>query len=193
MTRLLALLCGLLAAVIGAELAFGSDAGVPVDREANDSRPVARQIAGRADLTGAPLHHWVDIVLARPLFSPDRKPVGSLVTADAGLPRLAGIIASSNEAIAIFQPAAGGKPVVARHGEMVGGWQVTTISAEGVSLQKADSTVELRPRFNDSEAGSSAPVVAPATVAAKQSRSRWEVAAPSGMLRARWSNPQLQP
>jgi hypothetical protein len=69
---------------------------------------------------------------------------------------------------------------------------VAAISADGVGLQKANSRVVLRPRFNDSAAGGT-PVAAPATVAAKQSKPRWEAPAASGMLRARWSNPQLQP
>jgi hypothetical protein len=194
MRRLLAVLCGLLVAIVGGELAFGSAGGVPTDREATGSQRPARQgqgIAGGA--TGDAVDHWVDVVLARPLFAPDRKPVGSLVTADAGLPRLTGIIATSDEAIAIFQPAGGGKSMVARHGETVGGWQITTISADGVGLTKSNNRVEIRPRFNDAGVGLAAPAAAPKVMAGKPSPSRWETPADTGMLRARWSNPQLQP
>jgi hypothetical protein len=67
------------------------------------------------------------VVLARPLFAPDRKLVPGTMAAQPGMPRLTGIIATADGALAIFQPAGGVRPVVARPGERVGGWEVMTI------------------------------------------------------------------
>jgi hypothetical protein len=57
-------------------------------------------------------------VPVRPLFSPDRKPPSNVLTAGIELPRLAGIVASTDATVAIFQPA-GGKSVVVRHGDSI--------------------------------------------------------------------------
>jgi hypothetical protein len=46
------------------------------------------------------------------------------------------------------------------------------------------------PQFDAAGASTS---VAPARAAVDQGISRWIAAAPTGLLRARWSNPQLQP
>jgi general secretion pathway protein N len=186
MSRLLVLLSGLLIAVIAMELAHSRSGDdhpqpevIPVERVAT---PVARptgQVKGSRD-------QWASTLLARPLFAPDRKPVGDSPAASIGLPRLAGIIASADGAVAIFQPAGSVKAVVARHGDTVAGWEVTTVALDTVTLRKANDRIVLKPRFNGVEttAGAAEP---------KQPRPRWEVAAPTGLLRARWSNPQLQP
>jgi hypothetical protein len=188
MIRVLGVLCILLLAVVAAE--------------ATSYRPGANDLAGERhgtaeqvppwaakDTTGTAreVDQWLAVALARPLFAPDRKPVGDPVGAHVGLPRLAGIIAAADEAVAIFQPPGNGKPVVARHGDRIAGWQVTMVATDAVSLQKANDRIVLRPRFNGSD------VAAAAGSEAKPSRSRWEAAAPAGVLRARWSNPQLQP
>jgi hypothetical protein len=61
------------------------------------------------------------------------------------------------------------------------------ITGNTVSLRKADERLVLTPVFDGTKAsGFSANEP-------KKARSRWEAAAPAGLLRARWSNPQLQP
>jgi hypothetical protein len=200
--RRLAVLSGLLVAVIGLEVSAGSGPETAVRLDAPSAQAVVARPKGADDPTDKTVGHWADTVLGRPLFAPDRRPSASVVAADIGLPRLAGIIASSADTIAIFQPASGGKPVVAHDGDSVGGWQVTVIESDGVSLAKAKDRIILRPRFTDAaaSAGGTAPAAAATTppkpqagAAAKPEPSRWEAAADSGMLRARWSNPQLQP
>jgi hypothetical protein len=101
------------------------------------------------------------------------------------MPRLAGIIASPDGAIAIFQPAGGARPVVARFGQRVGGWEVTAITSDAVSLRKENGVVVLSPHFDSAQPGR--------TATQEPAKPRWEAAAPTGLLRTRWSNPQLQP
>jgi hypothetical protein len=187
MMRTLGLLCSLLMAVITLELWYGSGGDGGAGGETTGAVRAAPQAAAHgAEPQGSP-DQWEAVVLARPLFSPDRRPGrgpgAGAAGADPTLPRLAGIIASPAEAVAIFQGAGGAKPVVAQHGGMVDGWKVMTIAVDEVILRKANNQVALMPQFDG------AAVIANA----KLPRSRWEAAATSGILRARWSNPQLQP
>jgi general secretion pathway protein N len=181
MIRLLTLLCGVLLAVVASEAAFRSGPGIHTAAE--PAGAPSRQVVTNVAQSTATINHWVTVALARPLFAPDRRPIAGTVASDPGMPRLTGIIASSGSAVAIFQPVGEAKPVTARNGERVGGWEVTTIEADSVSLHKDNEIVTLSPRFNG----------VAATREAKAPRSRWEAAAPTGLLRARWSNPQLQP
>ena len=136
---------------------------------------------------GGSSSQWMTVALARPLFAPDRRPVPGTVAADPGMPRLTGIIASPDGAIAIFQPAGGLKPVVAHRGERVGGWEVRAIAADAVDMRKENEVVVLSPSFDGVQRKGVA------RQEAKKPTTRWEAAAATGLLRARWSNPQLQP
>jgi hypothetical protein len=184
--RLLALLCGLLFATIAAEVSYGTGRGGAVRPVTAEVVRVTKATPDRDALMAQSIAQWETVSLDRPLFAPDRKPEAGSRSADAGLPRLAGIIAFPDEELAIFQPSGNGKPVAVRHGGTVGGWEVTAVSAEEVSLRKANSRLVLRPEFNQAKSGASAKV-------ATQAPSRWEAAASAGLLRTRWSNPQLQP
>jgi hypothetical protein len=185
--RLLALLCGLLAVTMAAEATrwFGADG--PAQQGPAEPRRAASQATTQLVRPEGSLNRSMAVVLARPLFAPDRKPIPGTVAADPGMPRLAGIIASPNAAVAIFQPVGDGKTVVARHGERVGGWEVTAITADEVDLRKENDVIALSPRFDG---------IGHEGVTTKEARkppTRWEAPAPTGLLRARWSNAQLQP
>ena len=192
MRRLLLLLCGALAVVIAAEFCVGQGSTGEIGPVAA-IRPAGASPAGASD-PGAPMPEDTDlaqsmaVILDRPLFAGDRRPVPGdpAAPAAAGVPRLAGIIMAPGQAAAIFQQAKGSKPVVARPGESVGEWEVTAIAANGVSLRKADTEMILTPQFVDGHT-----TAAPAVT--QQPASRWVAAAATGLLRARWSNPQLQP
>ncbi|HEY0181885.1 MAG TPA: hypothetical protein VGC09_03670 [Rhodopila sp.] len=186
MKRLLALGCVVLLAVITAEVVGGADTGADASRRAAAVRLFPPAPKQTVEAAGSP-DGWLAEVLARPLFAPDRKPLPGTTAADPGMPRLTGIIASADAKVAIFQPAGDAKPLVARFGEMVGGWEVAAISANAVNLRKQNAVVVLSPRFNGT-----APAAA-AVQEVRKIRPRWEVAASKGLLRARWSNPQLQP
>jgi general secretion pathway protein N len=186
-TRLLVLLCGLLLAVTWIEVTHRPGvASATTQANATARRPAPQPVKPTAQSGGA-RNHWMTVALARPLFAPDRKPIAGAVAADPGMPRLTGIIASPDAAVAIFQPAGDARPMVTRHGDTIDGWQVTDIATEGVNLRKDNQVIVLSPRF------AGAPHPGAAVQEAKKSASRWEAPAATGMLRARWSNPQLQP
>jgi hypothetical protein len=186
MKRMLALLCVLLLAVVAAEATQRSGANShPIRRTATThplQPPVTTHLASAESLD-----QWMKVALARPLFAPDRKPVAGTVAADPGMPRLAGIIESPDAAVAIFQPADGVRPVVARHGEKVGGWEVTSIATGAVNLRRENDVVILSPRFDGARPDGTV------KQDANNPKPRWEAPAPTGVLRARWSNPHLQP
>jgi hypothetical protein len=191
MTRLLLLLCGALVVVIAAEIAPGH----PADGEFGPAaavRTAGGPVRGGSRPAEPALVRWVADILDRPLFAPDRRPAPGAPTAAAaiGVPHLTGIIVTPDDAAAIFRQAEDAKSLVARRGDSVGGWVVSTIAANGVTLRKADDRITVMPQFDAAGASTS---VAPARAAVDQGISRWIAAAPTGLLRARWSNPQLQP
>lgn len=75
------------------------------------------------------------IVLARPLFSPSRRPTAAVASA-AGfeMPRLTGIIIDPVERRAIFAAADKAKSVVVKEGGALGEWSVRSIANEAVTL-----------------------------------------------------------
>jgi hypothetical protein len=184
--HLLAVACALLVVIIAVEVVHGPGRGGPAGPVTANAARVTRSTTDGDALKAQSIAQWVTASLDRPLFASDRKPEAGSRSADAGLPRLAGIIAFPGEELAIFQPSGNGKPVAVRHGGTVGGWEVTTVSAEEVSLRKANSRLVLRPEFNQAKSGRN-------PKATTRAPSRWEAAAADGLLRARWSNPQLQP
>lgn len=103
-----------------------------------------------------PLDAWTDIVLSRPLFSPDRRPPASEAGPRLGLPRLAGTIGTGDAMLAIFQ-AEGGKAVTASTGAKVGDWTVAEITPGAVTLARGGSRATLRLRFADQKVSTPAP------------------------------------
>jgi hypothetical protein len=180
------LLCGLLVAVVAFEVVH--PAGAESQREPGNAtpRPVGARVVTRAAPSNALPNTWMEEALARPLFAPDRRPAAGSATADPGMPRLTGIIASPDAAVAIFQPAGSTRSVLARSGEHVGGWEVTAIAADAVNLRKQGQVIVLSPRFGGAQHGG-------LIQQAQLPKPRWEEAAPTGLERARWANPQLQP
>ncbi len=183
MIRLLLAVCGVLAAAVGLEVIAGPsrEDTAPAVPQRGVTLPAA-QHAGPAGL--AP-DQAVAVMLGRPLFAFDRKPTGEVRLAGVELPRLAGIIASPGQMLAIFQPPGNVKPVLAQTGQTISGWDVMSIAQDGVGLRKAGNDILLRPAFTGAAPRSAA------AVAAKPAR--WEAAAPTGVLRNRWSDPHLQP
>jgi hypothetical protein len=186
MMRALALLCGLLVAVITAEVWSGWNGDDGTGRAAAAPVVVTPPTAAPGAQRRGSRQQWVTTVLGRPLFAPDRRPAAEAGGSDPVLPRLTGIIASPDHAVAIFQPA-DGKPVAVRHGATIGGWAVLNIVSAGVSLEKAGRRIVLSPRLDGVRSGGIA------AAEAQPAPSRWLVAPATGILRARWSNPQLQP
>jgi hypothetical protein len=95
----------------------------------------------------------VDKMLARPLFSSDRRPPPDTATLVAGasisLPRLTGVVVSSAGAFGIFAGPEGGKPVVVGEGGQVGTAVVETIAPGRVVILGPGGAVVLRPVFDE--------------------------------------------
>ncbi len=90
------------------------------------------------------------MILARPLFDPNRRPVeaeaGSTPALD-GLPRLAGVLVSPTGRIAIFAAASKGSPISLSEGGKIGPFIVENISAGQVVVKGPDGTRTLHPSF----------------------------------------------
>ena len=119
---------------------------------------------------------WALAALARPLFTPDRRPPGpdaAPVTPVNTPPRLAGTLVSHEGRKAIF--AAGDKPVVVAEGSRIDTWTVQAISAGSVTLDGPDGPRVLHMGFAQDSAPQAIQVVQ-LTVRPVRTHNRVEVA-----------------
>jgi hypothetical protein len=88
-------------------------------------------------------------ILARPLFSPTRRPTEAATADHSQTPlsdmRLTGILITLDQHLAIFVPA-GGKPLVRSEGEMISDWRIESIADQSVSLTGPSGTTTLEPK-----------------------------------------------
>ncbi len=119
---------------------------------------VAKHAAPRAHADNVPA--WVGPVLARPLFSPDRRPAPdteSIAPASApGLPRLTGILVGPFGRSAIFA-GNGSKPIVLGEGGRIDAYTVRSIDAAQVRLDGPNGVQRLQPAFDTTDMAVSAP------------------------------------
>ena len=87
-------------------------------------------------------------ILARPLFSPGRRPVAASAGPASGtvLPRMTGVVVTPEGSRAIFA-GPGGKPVVVEVGGQIGLYAVRAINAGQVTLSGPDGTRVVYPKF----------------------------------------------
>jgi hypothetical protein len=88
---------------------------------------------------------WLDQILARPLFNPDRRPMEAGVV---GLPRLTGIVVAGSQRVAIFAATGNQHPITAEAGAHVGAYQILTIADDGVTVAGPEGTTLIRPIFD---------------------------------------------
>jgi len=152
---LLALTATVLLGVLALELGLGS-----ADEAASSAAPRLAPAAAAAP-TQRPATdrtaEWVATILARPLFSPGRRPppegaappsVAPTETTDDALPRLTGVLVSPGGRIAIFADPAGGRPIVLQEGGRIGAFAVQAIEAGQVTLAGPAGVSVLRPTFD---------------------------------------------
>lgn len=124
-----------LAGVVGLEVAGGPDA---VKLPGLLAHPPAMHA-----LPPESTEAWRRVLLARPLFSPGRRPPANAGGATlAGLPRLTGVLVAPSGRHAIF---AGG--VVLAEGARIGRYRVRRIEAGQVTLSGPDGPHVVRPQF----------------------------------------------
>lgn len=95
---------------------------------------------------------WAETALARPLFSPTRRPAAAPAAAAPGapasLPRVTAILVSPDGKSVIFAAGDGGKPVVAGEGSRVGAYQVQSIEVGRVTVLGPSGPQVLGPSFD---------------------------------------------
>lgn len=136
-----------LAAVIGAEIFVNR----PQPAGETTVRPAAPFVrAGTVDATVSPEQHatWFQEIVARPLFSPDRRPTATDAHSVRGLPRLTGIIVNGTRRIAIFAAASGGAGTVVEAGSRVGAYEVKDVTDAGVTVVGPEGVTVIRPIFD---------------------------------------------
>jgi hypothetical protein len=152
---LLLMLCaGLLVGAIGFEARMNLSPATEVP-PSNDLRLAAR-ITPLSD--DERTDDWTRAILARPLFSPSRRPPRPAPAAGSGpavqgeFPRLAAVLIGPSGRSAIFAGSAGSKPIIVREGDAVASFVVRSIEPGRVTLDGPSGRRELRPVFvNGSE------------------------------------------
>ena len=157
-----------LAAILAWELGAFS-AAEPVSAP-HARRAVAAPLAPVSDHTA----EWVATILARPLFSPDRRPPSEASAARVGgapegLPRLAGVVVGPFGRSAIFVPD-GRKPMVVTEGGRIDAWTVRSIEVGTVQVSGPGGARTLHPSFESSPAASGAPGLTGQPVALSRAR-----------------------
>jgi hypothetical protein len=165
--RLLTLVAVALAGLIVIELTISSGD----DAEMTAAPDVVTPDGAAAQQGGESPSDFATAILARPLFRPDRHPFptndqDALATVPVDLPRLTGILLSSDVKRAIFAPEGSDQSIVVSEGENVGDWRVQEIAADSVTMTGPDGTRRLRPKFNANQvpptpSGADAPTAAP--------------------------------
>lgn len=146
--------CVMFAGTIGLELKPAAEieaaaAHPTATAQAPISRPVQRP----------KIDDLIAVSLARPLFSPSRRPPevtpGVQATSSFSDKRLTGIVIEPDRRLAIFE-VAGVKPLTLTEGETVDGWKIEAITPRDVSMIGASGTTTLQPKLDPNHAASPA-------------------------------------
>lgn len=135
-------------AALAAGLALTATAELLAPPPAPDILP-AIQIAPAAQANADPAPDaasWANIILARPLFRPDRRPLAPDAATAAPLPRLSAIVITAAGATAIFS-GDDGKSIAVPPGGMIAGYRVATITAGAVQILGPAGGQTLHPQF----------------------------------------------
>ncbi len=163
MNRLWLLLLGLTAtALVGVIVLEADDPDSASETAIVASRPAAASLTKPPDETGSRVPEWAATVLARPLFSRDRRPAAqSAIAVSSGgpllLPRLTGVIVTRTTRNAIFAGPAGGHAVVIGEGGKLGRYTVQKIEAGRVVIASQDGRQTLTPHVDKASSSKSSP------------------------------------
>jgi hypothetical protein len=141
------------AAGLAATLALELGAFAPGDAQI---APRPRAIVAAAPAEVAPDHtrEWIAAILARPVFSPDRRPPAEIASTPGvrlpeGLPRLSGVLLGPFGRSAIFA-VDGREPLVVDEGGRIDAWTVGTIEADTVQVSGPGGARTVHPSFASS-------------------------------------------
>lgn len=126
-------LVGLLALEYHSGVAREMSLAHPSDLVATPAQPAGPDATSDTSPTPAVIQDWTRTVLARPLFSPSRRPAAT-ATAGPQQPRLAGIVMGPSGRRAIFAGDGDARGIVAGVGQQAGAWQVQAIDANAVQV-----------------------------------------------------------
>jgi hypothetical protein len=157
LSRIAILVLGALALSLGGVIALESTPGPstgrgPLAADVTRLGPVAPHAGDTKQVQS-----WVDMILARPLFSPSRRPPASAAgsgTSGPGFPRLTGIVIMPHRREAIFAVAGRTQPIVMIEGSRLNGVLIKSIDAGAVVIVDAAGTRRLRPSFAPATAAS---------------------------------------
>ncbi len=93
------------------------------------------------------LNNWSDVILARPLFDPSRRPSKQSV-ASTVLPRLAGIIVGPRRSSAIFATPGDTRAIIVSDGGHAGPYLIRAVSPAGVSVLGPSGPELLHPVYD---------------------------------------------
>ena len=139
----------------GSSVSAGTVPAATLDPAASRASP---PVPRSADIAAAALDGWVSTILARPLFSPSRRP-GQAVVASTELPRLAGIIIGPDGARAIFATSGDRRAIVAGPGAHAGPYLIRAVDRAGVAVTGPDGDRLLHPAYDPSAAAGSATII----------------------------------
>lgn len=144
-TLWLVLGCVVFAAAIATEVKKGGEVTATAAVEPARAIPAPPPPASRL----SPPETLTAVALARPLFSPTRRPPSSdgPTSTELADKRLAGIVVSPQRRLAIFA-VTGAKPLVVQEGADIDGWQIETITPDEVSLRGPSGIRTLRPKLD---------------------------------------------
>ncbi|WP_428390404.1 hypothetical protein [Lichenicoccus sp.] len=119
--------------------------------------PPSTPIAVSAGVAAPALQEWTQTILARPLFSPSRRP-GHAAAVSTVVPRLAGIIIDAKGARAIFASPGDARAIIVGAGAHAGPYLIRAVAASGVSVIGPNGPQMLHPSYDqDSSAGAASP------------------------------------
>jgi len=112
--------------------------------------PEEPPVPGLGSVPSDQVARYVAIILARPLFSPSRRPEDVATTKATDLARLTGVVMSPAGKSAIFAGSKGAKPLVVREGGRIGEYVVSSIDVGAVTVTSPGGTRVLHLAFDSS-------------------------------------------
>lgn len=122
--------------------------GVPADRTSRQTTPAFARTKAQATVPRTDVEGRLGEILARPVFSADRRPAAAGAKIVAGLSRLTGIVVMGSHRVAIFAGAPGERSVVAEAGARVNAYEVTEITDSGVTVVGPTGRMVMTPVFD---------------------------------------------